>query len=86
MNQKDLKTISLSGAVKLSEEMGELCNEILSFNNLNRKEKVKNFNKQNLADEFADVLITTLVLAHAMDVDIEKALKNKIEVAIKRFS
>jgi len=82
----DLQTIILSGTVKLSEEMGELCTQILSFHKLNRKEKANNHNKKKLEEEFADVLITTLILAHAMDADIEKGLQKKIDVVIKRFS
>ncbi len=65
-------------AVKLSEEVGELSQEILSHNSLQLKRKLDNYKKENLEGEFADVIITTLLLAKAVDVDIKKALENKI--------
>ena len=43
------------------------------------------FKKENLPDEFADVLITTLLLAQEMNVDIEKALEDKIKKIDKRY-
>ncbi len=75
----------LARTVKLSEELGELCDEVLSFNAMQRKTKLENHNGENLSEEFVDVLITTLLLAKAMDVDIEKALKNKIVKINKRY-
>lgn len=75
----------LARTVKLTEELGELCNEILTHNSLQRKQKLDNYDKENLPEEFADVIITTLLLAKAMDVDIEKALEKKIEKVNKRY-
>ena len=74
----------LARTVKLTEELGELCDEVLAYNSLQRKQKLDNHDKENLPEEFADVIITTLLLAKAMDVDIEKALENKIEKLKKR--
>jgi NTP pyrophosphatase (non-canonical NTP hydrolase) len=70
-------------AVKMVEEMGELFDEILNHSSLQRKEK--SGLDDNLAEEFADVLITTLLLAERMGVDIEKSLKKKIEKINKRY-
>jgi NTP pyrophosphatase (non-canonical NTP hydrolase) len=75
----------LARTVKLTEELGELCNEVLAHNSLQRKQKLDNHNKENLPEEFADVIITTLLLAKAMNVDIEKALEKKIEKVNKRY-
>ena len=75
----------LARTVKLAEELGELCNEVLAFNGDQRKDKLDKHSLDNLAEEFADVLITTLLLAKSMDVDIPTALKNKIEKINKRF-
>jgi len=75
----------LTRTVKLGEEFGELCDEILSFNGDQRKEKMLRYDKQNLSREFADVMITTLLLAKSMNVDIKKALKKKIEKINKRY-
>ena len=52
---------------------------------MQRKQKLDNHNKDNLSGEFADVIITTLLLAKAMNVDIEKALERKIEKVSKRY-
>ncbi len=71
-------------AVKLGEEFGELCNEILITNSSQRKEKMVNA-KSNLEDEFADVLFTSLLLARLMDVDVEKSIRTKIEKINKRY-
>lgn len=76
---------SLSRTVKLMEELGELCNEIVAFNNDQRKEKQINYKKENLEEEFADVVITALLLAETLDIDIESALKEKIKKINKRY-
>mgnify|MGYP001564864256 CR=1 FL=1 len=75
----------LARTVKLSEELGELCDEVLSFNAMQRKTKLENHDSENLFEEFADVLITTLLLAKSMNVDIEEALKKKIAKINKRY-
>ena len=81
----DQKKRILARTVKLSEELGELCNEVLSFNALQRKEKMENRDAENLSEELADVLITALLLAKAMDINVEKALEKKIKKIDKRY-
>lgn len=71
--------------VKMTEEIGELCDEVLAHNALQRKEKLEAHDSANLSDEFADVVITTSLLAKAMDIDIVKALENKIAKVNKRY-
>ena len=75
----------LARTVKLTEELGELCNEVLAHNSLQRKQKLDNHDKENLLEEFADVIITALLLAKAMNVDIEKAFEKKIKKVNKRY-
>ena len=82
-NDKEKRVLARS--VKLAEEVGELCSEALSFNGDQRQKKLDSHNTDSLANEVADVLITTLLLAKTMDVDIPTALKNKIEKINKRF-
>lgn len=41
--------------------------------------------KNNLPNEFADVIITILLLAKSMDVDIPQALAEKIKKINKRY-
>jgi len=80
----DKEKIILARTVKLTEELGELCDEVLTFNKDQRKEKLENYNKENLPEEFADVIITAFLLAKVMRVDIEKALEKKVKKIINR--
>lgn len=75
----------LARSVKLAEEVGELCSEALSYNKNQRKEKMDKHNDESLGDEIADTLITTLLLAKTMDVNVVKALENKIKKIDERF-
>ncbi|MBU0959688.1 MAG: hypothetical protein KKB31_07105 [Nanoarchaeota archaeon] len=76
---------TLARTVKLGEEFGELCNEILGNMSLQRKEKLSKRDKEDLEKEFADVIITTLLLAKSVNVDIEKAIENKIKEINGRY-
>ncbi len=84
-NQIDSEKRVLARTVKLSEEVGELCEEVLAYCSLQRKQKLVDYDSQNLSHEFADVAITTLLLAKSMDVDIEKALEQKMERINQRY-
>lgn len=72
-------------STKLAEEVGELCGEVLAHNSLQRKEKSKRHDPEELSEEFADVIIVTLLLAKSMSVDIERSLQKKIEKVNKRY-
>jgi len=84
-NYPDEEKHILARTVKLTEELGELCNEVLSFNSMQRKEKLDKVTPDNLSHEFADVIITTLLLSETMGIDINKALQSKIEKINKRY-
>lgn len=84
-NYPDQEKRVLARTVKLTEELGELCDEVLSFGSMQRKDKLENHDGENLSEEFADVLITTLLLAKAMNVDIKEALKRKVQKINKRY-
>jgi NTP pyrophosphatase (non-canonical NTP hydrolase) len=84
-NYPDHEKRIMARTIKLSEEVGELCDEVLSFNAMQRKDKQKDYDDKNLPDEIADVLIVTLLLAKAMNVNVEDALKSKIEKINKRY-
>lgn len=75
----------LTKTVKLNEEVGELCNDILSVLKLQRKAKLDKFNKANIYEEFADVIITTFQLAVAAGVDIDRAVNGKLKKIEKRY-
>lgn len=76
----------LTKTVKLNEEVGELCNDILSVLQLQRKSKLDKFDKRNFYEEFADVIITTAQLATVAKVDLSRAIKNKLEKIEKRYN
>lgn len=75
----------LTKTVKLNEEVGELCNDILSILQLQRKSKLEKFDKRNMYEEFADVVITVIQLANVAGVDIERAVNDKIKKIEKRY-
>ena len=57
------------------EELGELAKEV-------NREKLRNekAKKSDIESEFADVIIQLLNLAERYDVNIEKSVRNKIEI------
>lgn len=63
--------------IKIGEEYGELCDAVLASVGDQRKDKL--VNTHELEGEFADVIITTFLLAKAMNVDVPSALAAKIE-------
>ncbi|HSX40337.1 MAG TPA: MazG-like family protein [Candidatus Saccharimonadales bacterium] len=75
----------LTKTIKLNEEVGELCNDILSILKLQRKAKLEKFDRKNIYQEFADVIITTIQLASVAGVDIERAIEDKMEVIEQRY-
>ena len=60
--------------VHLTEELGEISRQIL-----NPELKRQNINIENLKEEIADVILLLSKLANNNDIDIEEAVKNKIE-------
>lgn len=76
----------LTKTIKLNEEVGELCNDILSILKLQRKSKLEKFDKRNVYEEFADVIITTMELASIANVDIERAINDKVKKIESRYS
>lgn len=76
----------LTKTIKLNEEVGELCNDILSILKLQRKSKLDKFDKRNMYEEFADVIITAIQLAGAANVDVERAVNDKLKKIEERYS
>lgn len=75
----------LTKTIKLNEEVGELCNDVLAVLKLQRKSKLERFEKRNFYEEFGDVIITTLQLANSAGVDIERAINDKLKkIEIRR--
>lgn len=72
-----------SRVIKLNEEVGELCEAILSENDKNQR------NKEKVIDvdaELADVLICTLLLAHDREKDIWTEVNLKLQKISEKFN
>ncbi len=76
--------IIFAQTVKVMEEVGELAEQVLASKSLQRQ-RDKKFNKEILADEIADVIITTMMVANRLDVNVEKALTDKIKKIEARY-
>jgi NTP pyrophosphatase (non-canonical NTP hydrolase) len=64
---------------QLLEELGELAKEV------NRPAlRNQQFNREALEDEFADTTLQLVALAEKLNIDIEKAVKNKIKTLAER--
>ncbi|RJQ24945.1 hypothetical protein C4565_09115 [Candidatus Parcubacteria bacterium] len=83
-NYEDEEKRLLARTVKLSEEVGELSEMILSHCSFQRKEKLEVLSKEKISGEFADVIIVCALLAHAMGVDLEDAIEKKIKIIEER--
>lgn len=75
----------LAKTVKLNEEVGELCNDILSILKMQRKSKLDRFDKRNMYEEFADVVITVFSLAITAGVDVDRAVGDKLKKIEDRY-
>ena len=75
----------LTKTVKLNEEVGELCNDILSVLKLQRRAKLEKFDKRNFYEEFADVIITTIQLTQAAGVNIDRAVGDKLKKIEEKY-
>ena len=82
---KDREKEVFAMAVKLSEEVGELSEALLFQHSLQGKHKKKKEAEINLAHEFADVILATLLLAKNEGIDIKKALTEKTKYIEKRY-
>lgn len=71
--------------MKVVEELGELSDEILTSMNLQRDSKIARFSRENLEDEFADVLGSLILMAIELNIDVETVMKRKLEFTRDRF-
>lgn len=68
---------------KLPEEVGEFYNEFLISFNFARE--WKNRGSDNLSTELADVILTCLVIAEELEIDIFSVIEQKMDVICERF-
>jgi len=71
--------------MKVLEELGELADELLTSMNLQRSAKIAQFSRENVEDEFADVLASLLLLSNELNIDVEAVMKKKIQFTRERF-
>ncbi len=71
--------------LKISEEVWELSEQISWKFWWQRLDKVDKFSDEKLGDELADVILTTVRLARLLNIDMDKILKQKIEILRERF-
>jgi len=82
---KDKNQRIFARTMKIVEELGELSDEILTSMNLQRDSKIAKFSRENLEDEFADVLASLILLANEIDIDVEAVIKKKLKFTRERF-
>lgn len=82
---KDKEQRTFARTMKIVEELGELADEILTSMNLQRNAKIQKFSRENIEDEFADVLGSLILLAVELDIDVEEVIKRKIQFTRERF-
>ena len=76
---------ALTMTVKIQEELGELASEVLSAQGRQRSEKLGRHTTETLSAEFADVLLSTLVLGEELGIDVNAALQKKAALVDGRF-
>ena len=75
---------ALAQAVKLGEEVGELHAEVLGALRCQRADKPGDYNPGTLGGELADVAVCLAILACTLNVDLAKAVEDKIEALDRR--
>ncbi len=81
----DVEKLAYMRLGKLVEETGELSAEVLKRFGRQHKSKLAGGVKDDLENELADVIITTLLLAKCLDVDTDRCLERKIEKIKKKL-
>ena len=81
----DKERQSLWRSVKLTEEVGELNEQLMGHYGYVRKEKLEKFSQEHLEHEVADVIISTIMIAKSLDVDLDRALTNKMAIVKERL-
>tara|TARA_B100000315_G_scaffold260312_1_gene320758 strand:+ start:175 stop:501 length:327 start_codon:yes stop_codon:yes gene_type:complete len=83
-SEKNRDELTMAMGFKVIEEIGELFEELLKNKGHQRKDKLEKINTEDIKKEFADVIFTTLIMAKEFDVDIEDAIKIKMDEIKKR--
>ena len=70
--------------VKVQEELGELAEQILKMDKLQRDEKGE-FNLEELKKEFADVILSLLIFAKTLGLSLSEILDSKLDQVVNRY-
>ncbi len=70
---------------KISEEVGELSEQVLWKFWWQRLDKIDKFSDERLGDELADVIFSTIRLARLLDLDVDEILSKKMKILRERF-
>jgi len=81
---KGIDELTMAMGFKVIEEIGELYDQILTHKGYQRKDKLEKLDKEEIKKEFADVIFTILILARRFNINIEEAIKIKMEEIKKR--
>lgn len=72
--------------IKLTEETGELANEILTKMGLQRQAKIDAYEEVHLEDELADVMGSLILLSIELDINIVEIMKRKVAFTLERLN
>jgi len=72
--------------IKLGEENGELCEAVLAGFGMQSQRKLDVHTIEDTKGELADVIITAMVIARNMNIDLEEILVSKLDSLNQRIS
>lgn len=81
----DIEKRTFLDTIKLSEEVWELNEQILWHYGYGRKEKLEKCSSEHLEQEIADVIFSAMMIAKSLNIDVEKAMSNKLQEIKRRF-
>jgi NTP pyrophosphatase (non-canonical NTP hydrolase) len=70
---------------KITEEVGELTNEIHGKLGFHKASAHKSSSPENLAKEWADVFNTVILMGIALDLDMNRIINNRMKDILKRY-
>jgi len=84
-NEKASEKHPVFQAAKIAEETGEAINLVFKLMGFRRESYDTESVRNKLAGELADVWITTFVCAKVCQIDLWKAVEEKVEAEIRRW-
>lgn len=75
----------LARMVKLSEEVGELADEVLSLQGLQRQDKIDAKQGDDLAKEFGDVFNSLLLLGLELNLDVKAVVTARLSSMHQKY-